>query len=254
MKKTIYITVLLIFLISVVVGALYAGQNKVYNALFIGNSLTSVNNLPAMIQKLAKSRNYILRHEMYTPGGYKFHQHATDAVLLEKIKRGNWDFVILQEQSQMPGFSQKQLKKDVYPYAKELVSYIRKYNPNAKIIFYMTMAHKDGDPDNIRVSKELGTYVGAQRRINQSYRNMAQSNHALVAPVGEVWRQLRSKEPGLELYTDNVHPNSTGSYVVACVFHRVMFGENSRGLPAVKGITQKAVQKIQKITDEMNKQ
>lgn len=251
MKKYIFTTFLFILLAAVITENLYAEQKSTYNTLFIGNSLTTANNLPGMIQELAQARNHILRFSVYAPGGYKFYQHASDAVLLEKIKAGGWDFVILQEQSQMPGFSQMQLKKDVYPYAKKLVSYIRKYNPDVQIIFYMTMARKNGDPDNSHISKELGTYEGMQKRINKSYINMAKENRALVAPVGKVWLRLREEEPDLELYADNVHPNKTGSYVAACVFYRVIFDENSVGLPALKGVGQEVVRKIQSIVDEV---
>lgn len=248
MKKYIFTIFILIFLFTGTTKRLCAKQRS---ALFIGNSLTTANNLPGMIQYFAQTRNHVLTVDVYAPSGYKFHQHASSTALLEKIKDGGWDFVILQEQSQMPGFSQKQLKNDVYPYAKKLVSYIRKYNPGAQIIFYMTMARKNGDTDNIRVSKELGTYAGMQKRINNSYMIMAKDNHALVAPVGEVWRQLREKEPGLELYTDDAHPNKIGTYVAACIFYRVMFHEHTTGLPVVRGVAQKVTQIIQKITDRM---
>ena len=195
MKKHIFTAFFSILVVAGIIESLCAEQKRGYNTLFIGNSLTSANSLPGMIQGLAHARNHILRVDVYAPGGTKFHQHASDAVLLKKIKNGSWDFVILQEQSQMPGFPQKQNRKDVYHYANMLVSYIRQYNPEAQLIFYMTMARKNGDPDNIQASKELGTYEGMQKRINQSYMNMAKENHALVAPIGEVWRRLRDKEP-----------------------------------------------------------
>lgn len=74
-------------MITVVTENLLAEQKSVYNTLFIGNSLTTANNLPGMIGKLAQARNHILKFDLYAPGGYKFHQHARDAILLEKIKR-----------------------------------------------------------------------------------------------------------------------------------------------------------------------
>ena len=139
----------------------------------------------------------------------------------------------------------------VYPYAKKLVSDIRRYNPQAKVIFYMTMARRSGDPSNVHISRELGTYQGMQRRVNRSYRTMARENSALVAPVGVVWQRLRTEVPNLELYADNTHPNINGSYLVACVLFKVMFRENSARLPAPDGVTRQSAQTIQSITDMM---
>ena len=54
--------------------------------LFIGNSFTSVNNLPQMVAGLAKSRGDRLEYDMAAPGGYKFSQHVQDQATLNKIK------------------------------------------------------------------------------------------------------------------------------------------------------------------------
>ncbi|MFM9004523.1 MAG: hypothetical protein ACKOSR_03320, partial [Flavobacteriales bacterium] len=72
--------------------------------LFLGNSYTSVNNLPAMTQACALSAGDSLIIDSNTPGGYTFEGHSTNAISLQKIALGNWDFVVLQEQSQRPSF------------------------------------------------------------------------------------------------------------------------------------------------------
>jgi hypothetical protein len=204
---------------------------KVLLILFIGNSLTFVNDLPRQVAKLAEARGHAVKCEMYAPGGYHLSQHVADPQALKLIKSRKWDIVVLQEQSQVPAFSEEQVKRDVYPYAKKLCALIRAASPKARIVFYQTMAKKNGDPSNIGVAKELATYEGMQKRIDRTYRALALANGAELAPVGEVWKEVRSARPSLELYSDETHPNLNGSYLAACVFYQVIFGENPDHLP-----------------------
>src|SRR6185295_4099670 len=117
------------------------------------------------------------------PNGYYFENHATDPKLAELIKSKTWDIVVLQEQSQRPDWPQPQMEQMVFPYAKILARKIRENNPQAKIIFYETMAHKTGDAANISAVAEVATYEGMQHRINVAYEKMAKDNDALLAPV-----------------------------------------------------------------------
>ena len=96
------------------------GNVRVVKILFIGNSLTSANNLPGTVADIAKSHGYRVIYDSHTPGGARLVHHASNSSVLQKIKEKPWDFVVFQEQSQYPGFSSKQLSKDVFPYAKIL--------------------------------------------------------------------------------------------------------------------------------------
>ncbi|MDD5218689.1 MAG: SGNH/GDSL hydrolase family protein [Candidatus Omnitrophica bacterium] len=180
-----------------------------------------------------------------------FSQHAADPRLLEKINQGPWDFIVLQEQSQMPALSQAQVRKAVYPQAKKLCDLIRQANPKARIVFYMTMAKKNGDLQNVRVMPVLSTYQGMQRRINQSYVAMAKQNRGLLAPVGQVWALVRRNKPSLELYSDDTHPNLTGTYLAACVFYAVLFNDSPLGLPHPQPVDNDTAFYLQKITAEV---
>lgn len=230
------------------------GDDATIHVLFMGNSLTTANNLPQLIADLAKSRNHIMEYDVYAPGGKTLAQHASDPVALSKIKKTGWDFVVLQEQSQAPSFSQGQVQQEVYPFASELSRFIKEANPGAHVVFYMTMAKKNGDQHNAaKVSPELGTYEGMQNRINQSYVNMAMNNNALVAPVGLVWKKVREQYPSIDLYADETHPNLTGTYLAACVFYAVFFNDTSAGLAHPSIIDGQTASAIQNVTDEVRK-
>lgn len=227
-----------------------SGDGNKIRVLFIGNSLTSANDLPGIIAGLAKARHFKMDYEMYAPGGYKLSQHAVDTVLLNKIKNGSWDFVVLQEQSQLPAFSQTQMQNEVYPYAKKLCDYIKGVNSRTRIVFYMTMAKKNGDLSNASIYPELGTYEGMQRRIIETYKILAQKNKVLIAPVGIAWEKVRLNKPSIELYADDTHPNLTGSYLAACVFYEVFLRESSVGLCHPRQINDNIATYLQKTAHE----
>ena len=53
---------------------------------------------------------------------------------------------------------------------------------------------------------------------------MADSNDALLSPVGAVWHYIRDNYPLLELYDiDESHPSQAGSFAAACSFYTVLF-------------------------------
>lgn len=198
--------------------------------LFIGNSLTFANDLPGMVSRIAKSGRSVMEYDVYAPGGYRLMQHASDPAALQKIRGSKWDFVVLQEQSQWPAFSDDQVRREVFPYARSLCDAVRAADPDSRIVFYDTMAKKNGDPGNIAVSPDMATYDGMQKRIDRSYSTMAGDNNALLAPVGQAWSEVRTNRSSIDLYADETHPNLTGTYLAACVFYDVFFKKSPVGL------------------------
>ncbi len=227
------------------------GNVRTVRVLFIGNSLTAVNNLPGMVADIAKSHGYKMIYDSYTQGGARLAQHASNANVLQKLKEQPWDFVVLQEQSQFPGFSHKQLSTDVFPYAKRLAEAAKKAHRHTSVVFYMTMARRNGDPANRQVSSELLTYEGMQTRVNWCYLEMAKNNHALIAPVGEVWKRIHKQSPDLNLYSDDTHPNKTGTYLAACVFYATFFRSPSTGSSVPRQVNLVTAQSLQKVVDRI---
>lgn len=199
-------------------------------ALFIGNSYTAVNDLPNTVKNLALSMGDTLIVDSYTPGGYTFNMHSTDANALAKIQLGNWDFVVLQAQSQEPSFPPAQVQTQTYPYAATLDSLIHVFNPCAETVFYMTWGRKNGDAANCASYPVICTYEGMQMRLRESYLEMTQDNQASCSPVGVAWRTFRNLYPGVELYQpDESHPSTQGTYLAACVFYSTFYRKHCKG-------------------------
>ncbi|MBK8847837.1 MAG: hypothetical protein IPO27_15350 [Bacteroidetes bacterium] len=103
--------------------------------LFIGNSYTYFNSLPQLVADMAFSTGDTILFDSYAPGGYTFQLHASDTNCIHKIKQGNFDYVILQEQSQRPSFPIAQVAAQTFPYATALDSIIKHHNPCAETMF-----------------------------------------------------------------------------------------------------------------------
>ena len=212
-----------------------SGWSQSTRVLFIGNSYTYVNDLPGMFTQLAGSLGEEVQTGMVAPGGFTFQGHATNAATQNAIAQGDWDFVILQEQSQRPAFPPEQVALEVTPYAALLVQQIRAANPCTEAVFLMTWGRENGDPQNCPSYPPLCTYAGMQQRLRESYLDMAYANAAWCAPVGAVWASLRSEQPSTALYTDSSHPNMVGSFIAASTLYNTIFGRSCEGstyLPA----------------------
>lgn len=192
--------------------------------LFIGNSYTYVNSLPSMFSAIATSLGKSVVVDSSVVGGYRFQDHCADATTMSKIRQGNWDYVILQEQSQIPAFSPAQVATDCFPYAKRLVDSIRRYSPCAEPVFYMTWGRRYGDASNCAFYPPICTYEGMSWGLRNSYLQMANSNDATVAPVGWAWRRSIQNDSNLVLHSsDNSHPAVTGTFLTAAVFYNTIF-------------------------------
>lgn len=202
-------------------------QAQTHKALFLGNSYTAVNNLPDIVANIATSMGDTLIWERNTPGGYTLEGHSTNSTSLSMIAEGNWDYVVLQEQSQRPAFPLPQVMIEVFPYARFLDSVINIHNPCAETMFYMTWGRKNGDAANCPNWPPVCTYQGMDSLLHLRYMMMADSNDAVVSAVGAVWRYIRYYYPGIELYSsDESHPSEAGSYAAACCFYTAMFRDD----------------------------
>lgn len=213
------ITAFCIFISSLVIA-----QNQTKHVLFLGNSYTYVNNLPQMFADVALSTSDTVVFDSNAPGGYTLQLHSTNATSISKINSGGWDYIVLQEQSQLPSFPISQVETDVFPYAHFLDSVINLYNPCVETAFYMTWGRKNGDATNCSFWPPVCTYDGMDSLLNLRYRMMADSNAAILSPVGAVWNYIRKNNPNIELYSaDESHPSLAGTYAAACCFYATIF-------------------------------
>ncbi len=198
-------------------------QNEL-NVLFLGNSYTAANDLPSLVAQCAASTGRTVNYQSNTPGGHTFFGHTNNATSQTLIAQGNWDFVVLQEQSQFPSFPISQVEEDCFPYAAILNDSILSHNECAETVFYMTWGRENGDSQNCANWPPVCTYEGMDDLLNERYRMMAEDNDAILSPVGALWRSIRTNFPDIVLYvSDGSHPSLAGSYAAAVSFFTVIY-------------------------------
>lgn len=205
------------------------------NVLFIGNSYTGVNNLPLLVFQLADSQGDFLDYTAQTPGGMTFQGHATNPATYTAINSSDWDFVVLQAQSQEPSFPDTQVNTQTLPYAQQMADSIYANNFCTDPLMYMTWGRENGDPQWGPIS----TFEGMNQRLRAAYMRMADSIQGSVAPVGSAWAYVRATNPSIQLYTaDESHPSIHGSYLAACVFYASIYRKTPVGAPFISTISQ----------------
>ena len=205
MRAVIAFAVLLGFAVSPAIGQSHALAAKRVRILFIGNSYTYFNDLPGTLQAMAKAGNVAVEVRSVVAGGATLEQHWNERGTVDLIRRGAWDFVVLQEQSLLP----IQRPRDLITYGTHFGKVIRA--SKARPVLYLTWSRK-GRPT-------------AQDSLNRAYLQLAREIGATIVPVGPAWRELERLDGSVDLYAeDGSHPSPLGSLVAASAFHRVLFG------------------------------
>jgi hypothetical protein len=208
--------------------------------LFIGNSYTMVNDLPGTFTKLACSGGHKVEAAMAAKGGWKLSDHLASSKTMDLIKQQKWDWVVLQEQSEVPAIDALRLMY-MYPAARQLVSEIRKNG--SKPMFFLTWGHRDGLP-----TSGLATYHDMQTQLGVGYTSMALELHVPIAPVGTAWEKNLSQANPLSMWAeDGSHPLMGGTYLAAAVIYASTFGQSPLGLGYDAGLTQDVAGQLQSL-------
>lgn len=207
-----------------VVSTLSAQESK--RVLFIGNSYTYVNDLPGVFSELSSSVGRHADCEVIAGGGMRFMQHASSEEVLTALQTGQWDYVVLQGQSQEGAFPYGQFMQEVYPYARTLDSLVKACNSNTEVLLFMTWGYRYGDPMNCPYYDAFCTFESMSLRLRENYCMMARDFSSSVAPVGVAWLRSVQQDSTVVLHSsDNSHPSLNGTYLAACCFYGLVFGE-----------------------------
>jgi hypothetical protein len=199
------------------------GGAKPIRVLFIGNSYTYYNNLPKLLETIAAGQKDGPRIETAASlkGGMSLRWHWENGAAVEAVRKGGWDFVVLQEHSLLgkTGAVPVVAEPEMYwEYAGKFDAEIRK--AGAKTVLYATWA-RNGYPEQ-------------QRRLDGAFLKAAEKLGAGIVPAGLAWTVARIEAPGVGLYMpDRSHPTMAGSYLNALVFYQCLTGRLPSGAPAV---------------------
>jgi hypothetical protein len=203
--------------------------------LFIGNSFTARNDLPALIGSLAAADDRRLVHRLISVGGASLRTHWNKGEARAEIQRGRYDFVILQEQSTLPIKNPGRMHENVRLFDECIKA------SGSKTALYMTWARQHA-PES-------------QAAITAAYMSIGREVGARVIPAGVAWeRFLRRHDRPVLHDRDRSHPTLAGSYLAACVVFGVLFRSSPAGLRVeVEGLAEDEATLLQEAAAEVLK-
>lgn len=159
------------------------------NILFIGNSYTYFNDMPATLEALAQAAGQDAKVFSVTKGGYTLASLASDdnehgarvsAMLAGEHK---FDCIILQEQSVRPAID----RESFFGGIEALLTKIRRDQPGAEVVLYETWGRKAGHS----VLAEHGWTPGQMYELlHDSYAAAGEHFGLRVSPVGAAFAQI----------------------------------------------------------------
>ena len=188
--------------------------------VFIGNSLTFVNDLPRVLNRVAASASpawTISADQNHLPGGSTLRSNwlsksgssmGTEALdLITKIKP---DLVVLQDQSSGP---------ELAKYPELWHAWIR--GAGARTVLFMTWGKGDFGGKLFKQTADT---------LESKYNKAGAQLGATVAPVGTAWKRHYAKS-AVKLHSgDALHPSPHGTYLAALVFFSTLTGQDPAGL------------------------
>ncbi len=210
------------------------------SVLFLGNSYTAGNNLPALFDMLSKSAGDTFYVESMTQGGFTIQSHINNPSHLAKIQERAWKYFIVQEQSQVPTIDHY-FNTLTLPALRVLESYAAQQNDCSKVLLFMTWGRRFGgqqcDQNNVHCSVNFNDFDHMQDTLKSRYIKMAKEIKGSTSPVGESWRIALADTSNLILHTgDNSHPNLMGSYLAACTHYASITGKSPVGISYTAGL------------------
>lgn len=190
--------------------------------LFIGNSFVYFHNMPAVLEAISNSSTAPrVVTKMVASGGARLKDNWQSEAALSEIRRGGWDYVVLNEQSSLGDVlivnQQVQIADPAHfwHYADLFDEEIRK--SGAKTVILMTWKDKNAP-------------IRSQQALDFAFVKFARASGAIAAPVSLAWQRIRGRVSGINLYSkDDHHPSAEGSYLEACVLYATFTGRSPVG-------------------------
>ena len=195
-----------------VLAAAPAAQAAPQRVLFVGNSLTAANDLPATVAALARGAGKPIEVDVRAPGGFALEDHWTTTDVQTAIAQGRYDVVVLQQgPTSLP-----ESRVNLLQWGRTFAVAIRA--SGARPAFFTVW------PESWRSS--------AFDAVIYSYRAAARDNHALLLPAGLAWKNVLRANRGIALYgNDGFHPSRLGSYLAAVTIAAGITGKPAVGMP-----------------------
>ena len=196
-----------------------ARPDAAVRVLFIGNSYTYVNNVPALLEAVAvQSGGPAIETDMLVAPGAKLVDFVEAGAVLERLEDEAWDVVVLQEL----GGHLACLSTGQRPLPTECSESIASHRKLAKA------ARRNGA--RILLFGTWSMTENVQGVVSRSSRRVASMIDAKLVDVGWMLERARRANPALELFHPDRHLKPAGSVLAAIALWQAITGR--RATPA----------------------
>lgn len=179
--------------------------------VFVGNSLTAVNDLPSIVRSFLARGSSTSARRVFTvswvPPGATLGDDLDQSDFVRLLSAVRWDAVVLQEGTPVttaPEGGADSMDANVHA----IIDYLEL--SGAMPLLFETWGNRPGT-DSLSFSTE-------QRRIRATYATVGRREHIDVAPVGDAWAAALKARPSVNLWASaGHHPSAEGSLLAGAV-------------------------------------
>jgi uncharacterized protein (DUF2141 family) len=267
---------------ALLVAVLWLPSSRAEDArvLMLGNSYVQMGSMderlaPAFADTVPAWSEVVVQR--ISPGGYTLAQHAMQAdgsngdtptrqALVTGPDADSWDWVVLQDQSQTPGFPETELmwmaSRSGAITLHELIT-----AGGGETVFLLTWGRRDGDAQNPELYPDFSTM---QQRLTDGYLAYIEAveedgrPRAWLAPAGLAFQRIHDdlvaagEDPTVgdtaftRLYTDDgSHPSASGSYLAALTIAASLTGRPVTGVSALPDVDAGEVAYVQQVATDV---
>ena len=217
------------------------------SVLFVGNSLTQVNDLPSVFKQFAAQSPLHVEVEVssITPGGAFLYDHWKHGQALSLLREKHPNFLVLQGQSTEPLSATKSFSNCAARFKAEAD------HVGAKTVLFATWARPAADP-YYKDPTSGGSPAAMQAGLNSTYASVANRIGAILAPVGIAWEKAQQDSPKIRLLDGTQHPSPAGTYLAAAVLFRVMFDASPAESTYYGGVPKEIAIQLQRVANDIS--
>ena len=183
------------------------------HVLFVGNSLTYTNDLPAMVAAFAEAQDQAFEYETVAFPNFSLQDHWYQGDAREALASGRWDVVVMQQGPSSVPENQHMLRVWAEHFAEE--------------------GRQHGTEPALYMVWPAAQFSSSFPGVVQAYTEAAEAVEGLLLPAGAAWLAAWERNASLALYgPDDFHPSDTGTYLAALVVYSGLTGISPVDLPA----------------------
>ncbi|MDL2215579.1 hypothetical protein LJB77_00660 [Ruminococcaceae bacterium OttesenSCG-928-N02] len=184
--------------------------------LFLGNSHTFFNDMPAIFKKMAQAgQNVEVEVTMQAHPGVTWAWHLNQNYELRyALVHGKYDYLVMQQAAHSPSPAPEDTMRD----GKAIIEKARLCGTTPIVLLPWAERH---DPAH-------------QAIMYNTYTALAKEAQVTLSPVGRVYERTNALRKDIDLFWfDGEHCSPYGSYVSAICAYAIIFNESPVGLPAL---------------------